>query len=52
MKATITYLRTNKVETIEISEVFYTNEKIVLFLPNGGFRSFYHLEYGVKIEIK
>lgn len=50
MKATITYLKTGKVETLEITEVFYSQDKIVLF-TKSGFHSFFHGD-PVTIEIK
>lgn len=47
--ATITFLKTGKIQTLKISEVFYTYEKIVLIEENGGFTSFFH---GEPVEIK
>jgi hypothetical protein len=49
MQATITFLKTGKTQTLEISEVWYNKEKIVLLQENGGFTSFFH---GDAVEIK
>jgi len=49
MKATIKYLKTGKVEIIEISSVFYTKGKIGI-VHVEGFSNFYP-EDEVEIEI-
>ena len=49
MQAIIKFLNTGKTQTLEVSEILYTAEKIVLFQENGGFTSFFH---GDKVEVE
>lgn len=51
MTAKIKYKKTGKTQEIEITEVFYTSEKIVLF-SEKGFASYFHGIDNVEIEIK
>lgn len=50
MKAKITYIKTGAVQELEIAEIYYSAEKIVLIQSNGGFTSFFHGD-AVQIEI-
>jgi hypothetical protein len=50
MKAKITFIKTGKTQEMEIAEIYYSAEKIVLIHANGGFTIFFHGDK-VKIEI-